>query len=594
MTDFVRRLVSGDKSRLRDEKLDLDLDLAYVTDQVIVMGYPASGIESLYRNRREDAKRFLEHRHGKNFWVFNFCPVNENTYPSSVVDGRVSRYPFPDHHAPPLAIMPLIAREIRAWLEGSPERVVVLHCKAGKGRSGTMACAYLITSIDDASSSDFGSRSATEKEKATVRAERIMDAMPSDEPSDDGPDDLLTQTTSVATELDARVAESVNQTQSGGEGIRSDRLDHILELHTSRRMKRPSSPTKKLKQGVSIPSQRRWLYYWSLLIAHEGPPRFWAGDPQVPPSKMRLTQIVVRMRELSGIKTNIVRAANALIERTSYAKGAAQSRGQIWASLARYDDELVNTLEGWERHTRDEAGDMGKRRLGSERMNDERLANMFKDDRWDKNKMVRTFARFGVAGDDTRKGDTSSGGSEISTTRMLTLRPLTDNEGSAMRDARGTAADNRRETIRQKTTAGEASISDAGLQTPRHDTDAGVVLHADREVRVKLYMGQVFMGWFWFIPTFHLPHPRGQAGQAGQGSGITLTRKELDFPVGIGKNILDVSVSLEWVPEDARVPNPPPVSAEAGDREPVGLVPSLAAAPRDDAKVVETKRTAEG
>lgn len=61
------------------------------------MGYPASGIESLYRNRREDAKRFLEHRHGKNFWVFNFCPVNENTYPSSVVDGRVSRYPFPDH-----------------------------------------------------------------------------------------------------------------------------------------------------------------------------------------------------------------------------------------------------------------------------------------------------------------------------------------------------------------------------------------------------------------------------------------------------------------------------------------------------------------
>lgn len=102
------------------------------------------------------------------------------------------------------------------------------------------------------------------------------------------------------------------------------------------------------------------------------------------------------------------------------------------------------------------------------------------------------------------------------------------------------------------------------------------------------------MGWFWFIPTFHLPHPRGQAGQAGQGSGITLTRKELDFPVGIGKNILDVSVSLEWVPEDARVPNPPPVSAEAGDREPVGLVPSLAAAPRDDAKVVETKRTAEG
>jgi len=97
MTDFIRRLVSGDKARFKDGELDVDLDLVYVTDQVIVMGYPASGIEALYRNRREDAKRFLEHRHGKNFWVFNFCPVGENSYPSSVFDGRVSRYPFPDH-----------------------------------------------------------------------------------------------------------------------------------------------------------------------------------------------------------------------------------------------------------------------------------------------------------------------------------------------------------------------------------------------------------------------------------------------------------------------------------------------------------------
>ena len=61
------------------------------------MGYPAAGLEGLYRNRREDAKRFLEHRHGMNFWVFNFCPIAENTYPASVFDGRVSRYPFPDH-----------------------------------------------------------------------------------------------------------------------------------------------------------------------------------------------------------------------------------------------------------------------------------------------------------------------------------------------------------------------------------------------------------------------------------------------------------------------------------------------------------------
>ena len=61
------------------------------------MGYPATGLEGFYRNRREDAKRFLDHRHKDNYWVFNFCPVKENAYPASVFEGRVSRYPFPDH-----------------------------------------------------------------------------------------------------------------------------------------------------------------------------------------------------------------------------------------------------------------------------------------------------------------------------------------------------------------------------------------------------------------------------------------------------------------------------------------------------------------
>ena len=81
--------------------------MVYITDQVIVMGFPAAGIEALYRNRREDAKRFLEHRDGKNFLVFNFCPIKENSYPASVFDGRVSRYPFPDHQYVPYFILPV-------------------------------------------------------------------------------------------------------------------------------------------------------------------------------------------------------------------------------------------------------------------------------------------------------------------------------------------------------------------------------------------------------------------------------------------------------------------------------------------------------
>ena len=62
------------------------------------------------------------------------------------------------------------------------------------------------------------------------------------------------------------------------------------------------------------------------------------------------------------------------------------------------------------------------------------------------------------------------------------------------------------------------------------------------------------MGWFWFIPIFHLPHPRGSAEQSAT---LVLTRKEIDFPVGIGSNIIDVSVSMEWCSEAADAMNTP-------------------------------------
>jgi phosphatidylinositol-3,4,5-trisphosphate 3-phosphatase/dual-specificity protein phosphatase PTEN len=52
------------------------------------------------------------------------------------------------------------------------------------------------------------------------------------------------------------------------------------------------------------------------------------------------------------------------------------------------------------------------------------------------------------------------------------------------------------------------------------------------------------MGWFWFIPTFHMPHD-----PASTPMHLILTRKEIDFSVGIGGDIMDVDVSLEWLTE---------------------------------------------
>lgn len=50
----------------------------------------------------------------------------------------------------------------------------------------------------------------------------------------------------------------------------------------------------------------------------------------------------------------------------------------------------------------------------------------------------------------------------------------------------------------------------------------------------------------WLIPSFHMD-PETPS------SSISLARNELDFPIGIGKDILDVEVTMEWCRDDAEV-----------------------------------------
>ncbi|SNX85233.1 related to Phosphatidylinositol-3,4,5-trisphosphate 3-phosphatase PTEN [Melanopsichium pennsylvanicum] len=145
MTTIARRIVSGQKARFQDPLLHLDLDLTYVTDHIIIMGFPASGVQALYRNKRSDVRRFLDKRHNDLYRVYNFCPLTENSYDAEEFYGRVSRFPFPDHHVPPLSLIPLFVADITEFLESDPDATAVIHCKAGKGRSGTMTCCYLVS-----------------------------------------------------------------------------------------------------------------------------------------------------------------------------------------------------------------------------------------------------------------------------------------------------------------------------------------------------------------------------------------------------------------------------------------------------------------
>lgn len=98
------------------------------------------------------------------------------------------------------------------------------------------------------------------------------------------------------------------------------------------------------------------------------------------------------------------------------------------------------------------------------------------------------------------------------------------------------------------------------------------------------------MGWFWFIPAFHTSESPGPVN-------FTLSRKDIDFPLGIGSAILDVEILMEWVSEGEPLqPAARQTSEDAlvkGENEPVGLAPMLPLISEPMAPAVEVKQAAE-
>ena len=139
----IKEVVS--EGRIRMHRNNYDLDLVYITKRLIAMGYPATGCESFYRNSFKDVKNFLTEEHGHSFKVYNLCREKNRIYNKMAFGGNsVGLFPFNDHQSCPVKLMLEFCIDVSLFLLKSEERVVAVHCKAGKGRTGTMICAYLL------------------------------------------------------------------------------------------------------------------------------------------------------------------------------------------------------------------------------------------------------------------------------------------------------------------------------------------------------------------------------------------------------------------------------------------------------------------
>ncbi|RXK39199.1 hypothetical protein M231_03556 [Tremella mesenterica] len=489
--DYIRQVVSGNKARYVDRGSGVDLDLVYVTDRIIIMGYPAIGMAGLYRNRRRDVLKFINQRHGEKWWIWNLCPLYENAYSPESMHNRVSRYPFPDHHPPPLPLLPLAVKEMTAWLQGDEERIAIIHCKAGKGRSGTLLCSYLLSpdtlppapqlptsySTHDPSQlrHDNDDREAnTEDPHTPARSEGLRVASragstasslttisrPSPPPS--------VQISYLSEEAYAPmdIDDEGDLRRPGQRDRRDGKVDDVFRLHSSRRMKPTSSG-----RGVSIPSQRRWCRYVNLLFTNKAPPSY------LSPVRTRVRLISITM--LLNPPTTWQKPLASLVV------GRSGGQGNAWASVARYDDDYVAELK---------CRGGGGEGVGGE----------------------ITWGGVGGTGEwDTKKMFRSCG-------KMVSAPTSQDSD------------------------------DDECIKHELVPKSGPLVLERGREVRLKFHLASLPLGWTWFIPAFHLPEPVPSTKTPIKQKVHTLhfDRSQIDFAIGPGASLRSVEVKLEEVPVD--------------------------------------------
>jgi phosphatidylinositol-3,4,5-trisphosphate 3-phosphatase/dual-specificity protein phosphatase PTEN len=187
----IRTLVSRKKVRYIQD--GFNLDLVAITPNIVAMGIPSSGSQAWMRNPMEEVLRYFEvywsnkvfpctirsitaylnkepefpaldleattryltSREPYRFRIYNLC--SERCYAPSRFGGSFERFPSDDHNPPPLHQILALCSSAEAFLKGndtkdingpgrsdSPQRVVAVHCKAGKGRTGVMIAALML------------------------------------------------------------------------------------------------------------------------------------------------------------------------------------------------------------------------------------------------------------------------------------------------------------------------------------------------------------------------------------------------------------------------------------------------------------------
>jgi phosphatidylinositol-3,4,5-trisphosphate 3-phosphatase/dual-specificity protein phosphatase PTEN len=120
--DWLRSKVSGKRNRYRDK--DFNLDITYITNNIMAMSFPASGMESVYRNSISSVAEFLEKKHSGCYKVIN---LSNRAYDPKKFKGNVLNYNWEDHHSPAINVLFECCYDMYQFLNQNSDNVAVVH-----------------------------------------------------------------------------------------------------------------------------------------------------------------------------------------------------------------------------------------------------------------------------------------------------------------------------------------------------------------------------------------------------------------------------------------------------------------------------------
>jgi len=131
-------------SRRHYRRNGFDLELCYVTHQLLALGRPTVGFEALYNNPVYEVARFFDTQYRNKFIVVD--STESSRYSLDPFYGRVLRFPVPCYGVPELTQLWALCEAMRSFFDREEGNVCAIHSYYGRGRLGLIAVAWMLFS----------------------------------------------------------------------------------------------------------------------------------------------------------------------------------------------------------------------------------------------------------------------------------------------------------------------------------------------------------------------------------------------------------------------------------------------------------------